>query len=277
MRRKILRFLLTFVAAYVVALLLLRVFERSFIFFPNVPGRLEGDWNPVDVDVHEVWLTAADGTKLNAWWIPARSANYTFLAFHGNASNIANRADIYRFLADTPANVLAIEYRGYGKSQGSPSEAGIYRDAQAGYDYLVAEKGIRPENIISFGQSLGTAVATHLAAQNKVGGLVIEAPFPSASAMARRAFWFLPGVSLIVYGQLNTGTAIKQVRAPVMVVHCKQDPVIPFAFGQEVFQQANSPKVFLEVEDECHEEASLMSPARYRAALDGFLSLLGHS
>jgi len=272
--RRILNFLLTFVLAYVVALFLIRVFESHFIFFPNVPDRLAGDWNPRGLGAEDVWISSMDGTRLHAWWIPGKNARYTFLAFHGNAANIANRADVYRFLANTPANVLAVEYRGYGKSEGKPSESGIYRDADGAYRYLIEKKGIPPEQIISFGQSLGTAFATHLAAKEKVAGLVLEAPFPSASVVARKAFWFLPGISLLVYGQFDTGSAIQNVTAPVMVVHCTQDPVIPFEMGEAVFQSARSPKVFVKIEGYCHEEASLISPAHYSRALADFLQSL---
>ena len=184
-----LNFILVLAVAYVIVLLVLRLFESHFIFYPNYPGRLEGDWKPASLPVQDVALVASDGVKLHAWWIPAENAKFTFLAFHGNASNIANRAEIYRFLHQTPANVFALEYRGYGRSEGSPSESGIYRDADAAYQYIVRSKGVAPDTIISFGQSLGTAVAAHLAAESKVGGVILEAPFPSASSMARRIFW----------------------------------------------------------------------------------------
>lgn len=274
MRRRFLRFLLTFLVAYLLALCLIRLFEAHFIFFPNEPSRLNGVWNPPGLGAEDTWVTAADGVKLHAWWIPRKDAHFTFLAFHGNASNIANRADIYRFIADTPANVLAVEYRGYGRSNGRPSEAGLYSDAMVGYQFLVGEKGIRPERIISFGQSFGTAVATNLAAKTKVGGLLLEAPFPSASVVTRRVFWFLPGLSLFVTGQFNTAREIRNVNAPVMIVHCKQDPVIPFDMGQAVFRNARSPKTFVEIDSQCHEEASIMSPKHYRTALNTFLGSL---
>jgi fermentation-respiration switch protein FrsA (DUF1100 family) len=224
--------------------------------------------------VQDVWLSAPDGTKLHAWWIPGKNAEFTFLAFHGNASNMANRADIYKFLQSTPANVLAVEYRGYGHSEGHPSEAGLYLDAEAGYKYLVTTKGIAPRRIISFGQSLGTAVAAHLAASREVGGLLLEAPFPSASAVARKVFWFLPGLSLTVASQFDTETKIKELKAPLMVVHCAEDPVLPIEFGEAVYAAAHEPKLFLKISGYCHEEASIIAPARYRAALAGFLNSL---
>ena len=265
---------LTILVAYLLVLLLIRTFESRLIFFPNYPGRLEGEWHPRSLNVEDVWLTTSDGVKLHAWWIPHDRSRFTFLAFHGNASNIANRAPIYEFLHSTPANILALEYRGYGHSNGKPSEAGIYRDADAAYDYLVNTRSIDPKSIISYGQSLGTAVATHCAAHRRVAGVVLEAPFPSAARLASKLFWFLPGISVLVYGQFNTQAWLKDVHAPILIVHCNQDPVIPFHFGQEVYAAAPSPKYFLQVNGACHEESSLMDPTQYQAALRRFLDSL---
>ena len=240
---RLVNLLVTLFIAYVLALVAIRLFESHLIFFPNYPGRLEGDWHPRNLPVQDVWLSCSDGTRLHAWWIPNHRAKFTFLAFHGNASNIANRAEVYEFLRDTPANVFALEYRGYGHSEGKPSEAGIYRDADAAYQYLVDTEAIAPKSIVSFGQSLGTAVAANLAARREVGAVVLEAPFPSASALARKLFWFFPGIEFLVRGQLNTAARLNETSVPILIVHCTEDPVIPFQFGQAVFNSAPSQEV----------------------------------
>jgi pimeloyl-ACP methyl ester carboxylesterase len=182
-------FLFYLFAAYIVLLIVLRFFENRMIFFPNYPSRLEGDWHPRALAPEDVWFTASDGTKLHAWWIFNPDAKFTFLAFHGNASNIANREATYEFLRDAPGNVLALEYRGYGHSEGKPSEAGLYLDADAAYQFLINTKRVDPQSILSFGQSLGTTVAADLAAHRQVGGLILEAPLPSASRAASKLFW----------------------------------------------------------------------------------------
>lgn len=264
--------LISLVIGYVLVLVILRIFESHLIFFPDYPNRLAGDWHPHGLPVEDVWLTSSDGTKLHAWWIPNQNAKFTFLAFHGNAANVANRASVYEFLSDTPANILALEYRGYGRSDGKPSETGFYRDADAAYAYLVTSRGLDPNTIISFGQSLGTAVAANLAARHKMGGVLLEAPFLSASRAARKIFWFLPGTSLLVYSQFDTQARLKKINAPILIVHCTQDPVIPFHFGQEVYDAARPPKTFLSINGYCHEEASVIAPAEYHAALIKFLS-----
>ena len=271
---RLLSLFLTILTAYLLVLALVRIFESRLIFFPNYPDRLEGDWHPRTLPVQDVWFTASDGVKLHAWWIPHDGAKFTFLAFHGNASNIAGRTPIYKFLHSSPANVFAVEYRGYGRSEGKPDEVGVYRDAEAAYAYLVSTRGIDSKAIISFGQSLGTAVATHLAVRRQVSGVVLEAPFPSASRVARKAFWFLPGASLLVYRQFDTQNWIKEVRVPVLIVHCDHDPVIPFQFGQVVYNAALPPKTFLQINGSCHEECSLIAPAQYRTGLQQFLNSL---
>jgi fermentation-respiration switch protein FrsA (DUF1100 family) len=276
-QRRALRLLALVLVAYVLALGLMRLFESRLVFFPNYPGRLLGDWAPRRLPIQEISLNSSDGTKLHAWWIPNEKATFTFLAFHGNAGNIADRADVYKFLRDAPGNVLALEYRGYGKSEGTPSESGLYLDAEAGFDYLVSSQRISPRNIISFGQSLGTAIAVHLAARREVGGIVLEAPFPSASRVVRQKLWFFPGLSLLVLGQFDTEHELQNVRAPVLIVHCIQDPVISFQLGKAVYEGAQEPKSFAPIDGYCHEEASIIAPTRYQVSLRKFLSKINEN
>ncbi len=272
--KRVLGFVGTLLLLYLGLLLLLRVFENNLIYFPNYPGRLSGDWQPRGLGVEDVSLRASDGVKLHAWWIPAPGAEFTFVAFHGNAANIANRADIYQFLRSVPANVLAVEYRGYGKSEGKPDEAGLYLDGQAAYEYLVAQRGIPPGKIIAIGHSLGTAVAADLASKREVAALVLEAPFPSGAVLAKRVYPFLPGLSWIVKSKFETGKKLAAVRTPVLIIHCTQDPVISFSLGEEVFRLAREPKSFLRIDGICHEEGALVAPEIYLEKLRQFLAAL---
>jgi uncharacterized protein len=271
-RFRLRRFLVILAGTYLSILLLLRIFESHLIFFPDFPSRLAGDWRPSGLPIEDVWISADDGIKLHAWWIPAENSKFTFLAFHGNAGNISDRAYVDRFLHELPVNVLAVEYRGYGKSEGQPSEKYFYRDARSALRYLQEKRGIDPQTIISYGQSLGTAIATDLASESKVGGLVLEAPFPSIASMARRAYWFLPGLSLLVGSQFDTKSKIENVKVPLLIVQCASDPVIPPDLGQQVYAAAPSPKTLLKFDMSCHEESALLAPTRYKVGLLAFFA-----
>lgn len=140
------------------------------------------------------------------------------------------------------------------------------------YAYLLNAKHVAPKNIVSYGQSLGTAIAAHLAAQHEVGAVVLEAPFPSARRLATQVFRFLPGLQLLVYPQFDTQAQLKKISAPILIVHCNQDPVLPFKLGQEVYAASKPPKTFLEIDGYCHEEVAVIAPDKYRAALQNFLN-----
>ena len=266
------RLLIVLGVVYLSILLLLRIFESHLLFFPDFPSRLAGDWHPSGLPVEDVWISAGDGTKLHAWWIPADGAKFTFLAFHGNAGDISDRAYVHRFLHELPVNVLAVEYRGYGKSEGQPDEKHFYRDAQSALRYLADKHGVDPKSIIAYGQSLGTAIAADLASQTNVGAVILEAPFPSISAMARRAYWFLPGLNLLAGSQFDTKSKIARINAPLLVVQCTTDPVIPPDLGRQVYAAAASPKTLLQFDISCHEESALLAPAKYKAGLLDFLA-----
>ena len=268
--KRMLTLLATAAAIYLVLVVLLLFFERNMVFFPQM-GRNSGDWDPPDLPVEDVALTTSDNVKLHAWWIPAPAADFTFLMFHGNAANLPNRADIYRFLHAIPVNILAVDYRGYGRSEGRPSEAGIYLDARAAYDHLTQQRAIPPQRIIAFGASLGSAVAADLAAEREVAAVILEAPFPSAPAVARRVYPFLPGLGTLMRTKLDTSAKLARVRAPVLIIHCTRDPVIAFSFGEAVFAAAREPKQFARIEAACHEDACLADPHAYRAAVLKFL------
>ena len=267
----LIKLLIPLAIGYSAILLLVWIFGDRLIYFPNYPGRMSGDWQPEGLAVQDVWLRTADGVKLHSWWIPAEGAQFTFLVFHGNAANIANRTALYQFLRDLPANVLAVEYRGYGRSEGQPSENGLYQDAAAAWEYAVHNRGISPSRVIAFGASLGTAVAVDLATRRDVAGIVLVAPFASSKAVARRVYSFLPGSGSVVRSKFDTAAKLTHICAPILIAHCTGDPVLPFALGEEVYRLAPEPKVFLRVEGSCHEEALLMAPAAYRAQLLSFL------
>ena len=258
--------------ALLLVILLIRVFEDRMVFFPE-PAR-SSDQTPAQagVKVEDVFLTTSDGVKIHTWWAETPGAQRTVLYFHGNAGNLSLRLPTIGWLQQLPANVLAVDYRGYGKSEGKPTEEGVYRDGEAAYDYLVREHKIPAEQIVVLGQSLGTTVAVDVASKKPVGAVILEAGFPSAKRVAQVAMR-LPGVWLVMRSDFNSARKLKDVRTPVLVAHCRQDPVIPFALGEELYAAANQPNRFVAYQGDCHEPLYSADPRDYAARLRAFLGL----
>jgi len=230
-----------------------RLFEDSFIYHP--PRFPEG-FPPPELyrrQVEEVWLTTLDRVRVNAWYLPNPTSEKVLLWFHGNAENIGYDFDHLMFYSRLAVNVLAVDYRGYGKSEGSPNEAGVYRDADAAYDYLIQERHIKPQNIFVFGHSLGGAVAIDLASRRECGGLIVQSSFTSVRDMARRTFR-IPLLEYIPKSQFDSLTKIRQVRAPVLILHGTRDETVPFFMGQRLFAAAPEPKSFFPVEGAGHND-----------------------
>ncbi len=220
----------------------------------------------------ELSIATPDGERLHAWWYekPASKlrAPLATLYLHGNIGHLGVYANHLRPVRQAGTSVLIIDYRGFGRSTGSPNEAGLYLDAQAGYDWL-RERGYQPHQIIVQGLSLGTAVAVELATKNPVGGLVLEAPFTSARAVA--AFrvpvigWTLP----LGYDSIGK---IPALRAPLLVMHGDQDRIIDPAQGRELYAAAAEPKEFLMVPGAGHQDLPMVAGVAYTAALQRLYS-----
>jgi hypothetical protein len=248
----------------------IRLFENSFIYFP--PRFPEG-FPPPELDgghVEEVWLTTLDKVRLNAWYLPNPTSEKALLWFHGNAENIGYGLERLTFYSRLEVNVLTVDYRGYGKSEGSPDEAGVYRDADAAYDYLVQERHVQPKNITVFGHSLGGAVAIDLASRRECGGVIVQSSFTSAKDMARRVFR-IPLLEYIPKSQFNSLAKIGRVQAPILIVHGTRDEVVPFSMGQRLFKAAPEPKFFFPVEGAGHNDVVEVGGEALLAHLKSFL------
>ncbi|MEK7768865.1 MAG: alpha/beta hydrolase, partial [Pseudomonadota bacterium] len=197
-----------------------------------------------------VEITTTDNETLHGWFVPAPAATAakgTVLFFHGNAGNISYRLYYLAMLAELGYDTFIFDYRGYGRSSGSPSESGTYLDAQAAWHYLTATKGIPPARVVLFGESLGGAVAAWLAAREKPGALVLASTFTSVPDMAAKIYPYLP-VRLLSRFEYNTLEYLRSVTCPVFVAHSPQDEIVPFEQGQALFQAAPEPKQFLELQ-----------------------------
>lgn len=266
--------LLPLAAAYALLVALLWVRQDGMLFLPSIPSReLVATPAAVGLDYETVALETSDGETLHGWFVPARPERAVLLFFHGNAGNISHRLDSLRIFHELGLSVLMIDYRGYGRSTGRPSEQGTYEDALAAWRHLVEGRGVEPGRIILFGRSLGGAVAAWLAAQHTPGALIVESAFRSVPDMAAEIYWFLP-VRLLARIEYPVERLLEQVRAPVLVVHSRDDEIIPFSHG-EALHAAAGPGSELLVLGGDHNTGFLADEARYRAGLEAFLAGLG--
>ena len=231
----------------VVVVLYVTLFEHRLIYYPD--RELSG--SPVN-DFEDVRFTADDGTPLHGWFMPA-GRNEVLIVSHGNAGNISHRGSMGDFLTDEfDVNVLMYDYRGYGRSDGEPSEEGTYSDIRGAYAYI-RSRGYEPSDIYLMGQSLGSAIAVDLAAEEELGGIVLEAPFTNVAAIVRHVF-HVP-LDWIIRTRYDSLSKINRIRAPVAFIHATDDPVVPVELGRELFEAASAPKMFFEIEAEIHEGA----------------------
>ena len=250
---------------YLAVLALLYVFQRQLLYFPD---RSHPDLAAVAVlGVSEVALQTADGLSLLSWYLPPRDGRPVILYFHGNGGNIAYRADRLARFARDGFGVLMLEYRGYGGNPGSPSEAGLYADAEAAIDFL-RQQGFAVGRLVLYGESLGSAVAVQVAAGTPVAALILESPFTSIAAVAQHHYPYVPAM-LMVWDRFDALSRIGQVAAPILVLQGGRDPVVPARFGRTLFEAAPEPKELWDAPDGGHEDLA------HFGALDavvGFLS-----
>jgi fermentation-respiration switch protein FrsA (DUF1100 family) len=228
---------------YFGTVLILMFLENSLIFFPS--PHPQGNWRPVGLKFEDVHFTAADGTALHGWYLPHAKPRGVVLFCHGNAGNITHREEILRRLHDaTGVTVFIFDYRGYGRSKGKPNEAGVLTDARAARDWLCRRENVAPDKLILMGESLGGAVAVDLAAEKGARGLILESTFTSLRDVGAYHFPWLP-VRLLVRTQLDALATIKNYRGPLLQSHGDQDTIVPYKFGQRLFEAANEPKQFV--------------------------------
>jgi uncharacterized protein len=239
--------LFTLGALYMMALAYLYVFQRLFLYAPS----------PVEISPAEVKLPQAqvvrlktmDGETIVAWWIPPQGDKPVTLFLHGNGDRLDKRAKRFEMMIEKGEGLLAVSYRGYGGSTGSPSEEGLHADAVAAYTWLVER--MPPERIVVHGYSLGTAVAVKLASEHPIKALALESPFLSALAMAKLRYGMFP-VALLMKDPFRSDEYITRIKAPVIILHGTADPTVPFAQGRALYEKALNPKQFVAYEGANH-------------------------
>ncbi len=245
-------------------------FANRSIYFPY--GYPQGEWHVQSaLNAQDVWLETSDRVKLHAWWIPCPGSRLATLFLHGNAGNITHRAAHAREILGAGSSLLLVDYRGYGKSGGRPTEAGLYKDADAGYAYLIG-RGCKPGQIVIHGESLGSAVAVNLASRRDSAGVVLEAPFTSARDVAAK---LLPLIGPLLVWSYDSRVRIHRVRAPLLIIHGDRDGLIPLQMGRALFDAAASPKSFWTVPGAGHNDIVETASTAYRERLRAFYGSIG--
>lgn len=272
----LLRLLAVAAVCYLFLLLVLRLGESRMLYVPGGSRTLLAPPAELGLGVRKVIVTASDGVRLVSWAMPVDAGSgYWLLICHGNAGNIseAGRPNHYAGLRGLGLSLFAFDYRGYGESEGAPSEEGFYRDADAAYRYLRDTLHVPAERIVIFGHSLGSAVAVELASRMPAAGLILDGALTSVVERAQELFPYAP-VRWIAASRYPSIERIGRLTLPKLFLHARNDEVIPIAHGRRLFEAAAPPKRFVELRG-THGDAFDVDSAAYFGAIGRFLSELG--
>ncbi len=256
------------IGIYVVFAAFLFIFQSHYVYYPE--RVLSADPGSIRLQFESVSFKTADGVELFGWFIPSQSARGVLLFFHGNAGNISHRLESIQIFHQLGLDVFIFDYRGYGQSEGKPTEQGTYKDAEAAWRYLIEERQVSPNEVIVFGRSLGSAVAAWLAQNHMPGALILESTFTSLGNIAATLYPYLP-VRLLLRFEYNTAEYLGRVNCPVLIVHSRDDEIMPFSHGRRLFEMAKEPKRFLEIIG-THNEGFITSGKHYEEGLNAFIS-----
>lgn len=218
--------------------------QASFIYFPE--RRYDATPGSVGLPYEDVPLRAGDGVALAAWWVPAERPRGAVVLAHGNGGNMSHRLDKVTLFHDLGYGVMAFDYRGYGASEGQPSEEGTYSDMAAAVDHAVAVRGASRARLVLYGESLGGAVAIEEAVRRPPAALIVDSSFTSVPAMANHYYPWLPARLLLRF-RYDSLSRMTRLKCPVLVLHSPEDDVVPFAMGRQLFDAVPAPKDFVEL------------------------------
>lgn len=265
------------IGVYVALSLFLFLAQSKLLYYPEYPGRnITLTPKSVNLSYEPISFQTKDSIKLFGWFVPTSSARGTVLIFHGNAGNISHRVEFIQLLHRLGLNTFIFDYRGYGQSEGRPSEHGTYLDAEAAWSYLREARHVPSEKIVLFGRSLGGPIAAWLAQKHNPGALIIESTFTSIPDLAAKLYPYFP-VRLLCRYEYNTVEYVTKIKCPILIIHNAHDEFVPLKHGKKLFEKAPRPKEFLETAG-THNELDLTSRKRYEECLDSFISrfLLSH-
>jgi uncharacterized protein len=243
--------------------------ENRFIFHPErVVNR---DPSQIGLAFEDVFFTTKDGLQLHGWFIPHQESRATLVWFHGNAGNISDRLLNIKLLHNhIKTDIFIFDYRGYGRSEGSVSEEGTYLDGEAAIQYLLGHRNGDAPQLVLFGRSLGAAVAAEMAIRFDISGLILESPFVSIREMARAIFPALP-IGSLLRTRYETIEKVRNLKAPLLVLHGDRDEVVPFAQGKKVFDVAPPPKTFHRIVGASHNDTFIVGGEMYFRSLREFI------
>ncbi|HUU81482.1 MAG TPA: alpha/beta hydrolase [Acidobacteriota bacterium] len=260
--------------AFIIVILLVFSFvfyprvESFFIYYPEASFEtLPSDWQ---LTYEDVYFDTEDHTRLHGWFFPLKGNAPVILFCHGNAGNISHRLENIVLLLRQNLQVLIFDYRGYGKSGGRPSEKGLYLDGLAAYDFLVKNKHIPRESIVPFGRSLGAAVAIEIALRRDVRSLIIESAFTSTKEMAKTLFLFKI-FSYFLPPHYHNRERLGRVIVPKLIIHGRDDEIVPFSMGEELYDIASEPKYFFPIARAHHNDTYLVGGKTYFEKLSAFV------
>jgi fermentation-respiration switch protein FrsA (DUF1100 family) len=248
-------------------ILFLKYYERKGIYFPL--RKIDSTPKEIGLEFEDVYFFSPDGTKLNGWYIPAKKLRATLLFCHGNAGNISHRIEIIDMFCRIGLDIFIFDYRGYGRSQGSPTEKGLYADASAAYTYLIEKRKLNEGTIVVYGKSLGANVAVELCSKVRPAALISESAFASALEMGKKLFPFLP-VKWFVTIKYDALSKIKDITVPKLIIHSEDDEIIPFQQGKKLYEAAPEPKEFYPMRGG-HNEAIFRAKEDFVSKIDAFL------
>jgi fermentation-respiration switch protein FrsA (DUF1100 family) len=241
--------------------------ENFFVFFPQ--RNLDLAPESLHLTYKNVYFNTENGKRLHGWFFPLEKESPILLFCHGNAGNISHRLDNVDRLLKEGLQVFIFDYRGYGRSEGRPSEQGLYKDGLAAYGYLVKKEKVAPQNIVLFGRSLGAAVAIDLASKRKVRSVILESAFTSTKDMAKSMALFAL-FSPFLPAHYNNLEKIGRVTVPKLIIHGVEDDLVPFPMGKKLYEKADPPKEFLPLKGAGHNDTYLVGGEDYFKKLGAF-------
>ncbi len=260
--------IISLLGAYVALGLVLLVFQSRLVYFPD--KLMAGTPHDVQLSYEAIYFKTRDGVELFGWHVPAPNGKGTILFCPGNAGNISHRLEYLQIFHRMGLSTFIYDYRGFGLSSGTPTEAGTYLDSEAAWDFLVSKKGIPPDRIAVYGESLGGAVAARLATQNRPGAVILASTFTSLPDLGAELYPLFP-VRLLSRFSYNTLEYVRRAQSPTLVIHSADDEIVPFTHGRELYNTVSAPRELLSIKGD-HNSGFILSGDAYVQGIERFLS-----